>query len=125
MKFNVVLPILGFEDRKEFELKRIDNIFFKLEGEDLTFTLIDPFVLNKNYDVIISDTDREKLGLKEDSDMLVLNIMIVAIPLQNSTINFVSPLIFNFDNKKMGQVILENANRYSLTDPLANYLRGE
>jgi flagellar assembly factor FliW len=125
MKFNVVLPILGFEDRKEFELKRIDNIFFKLEGEDLTFALIDPFVLNKNYDVIISDTDREKLGLKEDSDMLVLNIMIVAIPLQNSTINFVSPLIFNFDNKKMGQVILENANRYSLTDPLANYLRGE
>ena len=40
----------------------------------------------------------------------------------NSTVNFASPLIFNMDTNKMGQVILENADNYSLTDVLANYL---
>jgi flagellar assembly factor FliW len=124
MKFEAVLPILGFEDIKEYDLEKIDDIFFKLEGGDISFTLINPFAL-RDYDVVISENDKEKLEIKEDSNILILNNMIVASPLQNSTINFASPLIFNFDNHKMGQVILDNANDYSLTDPLANYLKGE
>jgi len=124
MKFEAVLPILGFEDIKEYDLEKIDDIFFKLKGDNVSFTLINPFAL-REYDILISDTDKEKLELNENTNFLVLNNMIVAKPLQNSTINFASPIIFNFDNKKMGQVILENANRYSLTDPLANYIKGE
>ncbi len=122
MKFEAVLPILGFENIKEYELKKIDDIFFTLEGEDVSFTLINPFAI-REYDVVISDSDKEKLEIKDDSNILILNLMIVATPLQNSTINFASPVIFNFDNQKMGQVILENAQNYSLTDPLANYIK--
>ena len=122
MKFEAVLPILGFENIKEYELKKIDDIFFTLEGGDVSFTLINPFAI-REYDVIVADTDKEKLEIKEDSNILILNLMIVATPLQNSTINFASPVIFNFDNQKMGQVILENAQNYLLTDPLANYIK--
>jgi len=122
MKFEVVLPILGFENIKEYELEKIDDIFFKLVGDKVSFTLINPFVL-REYEVIINENDKEKLEITNDSNILVLNNMIVATPLQNSTINFASPIIFNFDNNKMGQVILNNANDYSLTDPLANYLK--
>jgi len=121
MKFEVVLPILGFENIKEYDLEKIDDIFFKLKGGDISFTLINPFAV-RDYEVIISDADKEKLELNENTNFLILNNMIVATPLQNSTINFASPLIFNIDTKKMGQVILENANQYSLTDPLANYI---
>ena len=124
MKFEAVLPILGFENIKEYDLEKIDDIFFKLNGGDVSFTLINPFAV-REYDIVISDTDKEKLGIKDDSNILILNNMIVATPLQNSTINFASPIIFNLDNQKMGQVILENAQKYSLTDPLANYLKGE
>jgi len=124
MKFEVVLPILGFEGIENYSLEKIDDIFFKLNGGDVSFTLINPFAL-RDYDVIISQIDKEKLDIKEDSNILILNNMIVATPLQNSTINFASPIIFNLDNQKMGQVILENAQKYSLTDPLANYLKGE
>ena len=125
MKFEVVLPILGFENIKEFDLQKIDDIFFRLDGKDVGFTLINPFSIRPDYDVIISDTDKEKLEIKENSNILILNNMIVATPLQNSTINFASPIIFNIDNNKTGQVILENAQNYSLTDPLANYIKGE
>ena len=124
MKFEVVLPILGFEHIKEFELEKIDDIFFKLKNGDISFTLINPFVL-REYDAIIDNQDQEKLELNKNSQFLILNNMIVATPLQNSTINFASPIIFNVDTKKMGQVILKNADNYSLTDPLANYIRGE
>ncbi len=123
MKFEAVLPILGFEHIKEYELEKIDDIFFKLNGGDVSFTLINPFAV-REYDIVISDADKEKLGIKDDSNILILNNMIVATPLQNSTINFASPIIFNLDNQKMGQVILENAQNYSLTDPLANYIKG-
>jgi len=108
MKFEVVLPILGFENIKEFELEKIDDIFFKLKSGDISFTLINPFAL-REYEAIISDADKEKLELNDNTQFLILNNMIVATPLQNSTINFASPIIFNFDTKKMGQVILENA----------------
>jgi len=124
MKFEVVLPILGFENIKEYELEKIDDVFFKLKSGDISFTLINPFAI-REYDAIISDTNKEKLELNDDTQFLILNNMIVATPLQNSTINFASPIIFNFDTKKMGQVILENAQNYSLTDPLANYIKGE
>jgi len=125
MKFEVILPILGFENIEEFELEKIDEVFFKLNGGDVSFTLINPFSIKPDYDVIISESDKEKLDITEDSNILVLNNMIVATPLQNSTINFASPIIFNIDTQKMGQVILENAQNYSLTDPLANYIKGE
>jgi len=124
MKFEVVLPILGFENIKEFDLEKIDDIFFKLKSGDISFTLINPFAL-REYEAIINDADKEKLELNDNTQFLILTNMIVATPLQNSTINFASPIIFNFDTKKMGQVILENAQNYSLTDPLANYIKGE
>ena len=122
MKFEAVLPILGFENIKEYELEKIDDIFFSLKGGNISFTLINPFAL-RDYDVVISSQDKEKLGITNDSNILILNNMIVATPLQNSTVNFASPLIFNMDTNKMGQVILENADNYSLTDILANYLK--
>jgi len=123
MKFEVILPILGFENIKEYELEKIDDVFFKLKSGDISFTLINPFII-REYDAIINDSDKEKLQLNETTNFLILNNMIVATPLQNSTINFASPIIFNIDTGKMGQVILENAQNYSLTDPLANYIKG-
>jgi len=122
MKFEAILPILGFENIKEYELEKIDDIFFKLSGGEVSFTLINPFAV-REYDVIIAQNDKLNLDINEQSNILVLNNMIVATPLQNSTINFASPIIFNFDTNKMGQVILENAQNYSLTDPLANYIK--
>ena len=49
MQFELKLPLLGFESIKQMELKKIDDIFMRLEsvGEGPSFTLINPYVLRE------------------------------------------------------------------------------
>ena len=124
MKFKVVLPILGFEDIKEFELEKIDDNFFALKSDKVTFTLINPFLLRADYDFEISENEQRALEIDENTNFLVLNIMIVNKPFMESTVNFAAPLIFNLDKNLIGQVILEKYS-YGLTEPLKNFLKSE
>ncbi|MEO1924009.1 MAG: flagellar assembly protein FliW [Nautiliaceae bacterium] len=123
MKFEVVLPILGFEDEKEFELEQVSDIFYKLKGKRVNFTLVDPFAL-RDYDFEISDEESEKLKLDENKKFLVLNIVTLNEPFLESTVNFAAPLIFNVDDKLMGQVILDKGP-YGLAEPLKNFARAK
>ena len=125
MKFKVILPILGFEDIKEFELEKVNENFYTLKNEEknVTFTLVNPFFL-REYDFEISENDQKKLELDDNTNFLVLNIMIVENPFIESTVNFAAPLIFNLDKKIMGQVVLENSN-YSLMEKLKSFIKGE
>jgi len=122
MTFKVVLPILGFEDVKEFDLEKIDDNFYTLKHEKVTFTLINPFFIRNDYDFEISQNEQETLQVDKNSNFLVLNIMIVNKPFIESTVNFAAPLIFNMDKKIMGQVILEKYG-YGLTEPLKNFIK--
>ena len=125
MKFKVILPILGFEDIKEFELEKVNENFYTLKNEEknVTFTLVNPFFL-REYDFEISENDQKKLELDDNTNFLVLNIMTVENPFIESTVNFAAPLIFNLDKKIMGQVVLENSN-YSLMEKLKSFIKGE
>jgi len=120
MKFKVVLPILGFEDEKEFELEEVSDIFYRLKGKNVTFTLVNPFALRNDYDFEISESEQNALGLDENKKFLVLNIVTLNDDFLKSTVNFAAPLIFNLDDKVMGQVILDKYP-YSLADPLEKF----
>jgi len=119
MKYKVVYPILGFEDEKEYELTQIEGPFYKLEGNKSTFTLIDPFFL-RDYDFEISDEIANNLKLNENN-VMVLNIIILNKPFEESTVNFAAPLIFNKEDKLMGQIVLDSYN-YSLEEPIKKFL---
>ncbi len=113
MEFEVKSPILGFESVRTVKLEKIDDLFMKLNNAHADmpiFTLVNPFLL-REYDFEVPLATKLLLDLKDDTNLLVLNIMIIHTPLENSTINFLAPVIFNFDNKTMGQVVLES-NRY-------------
>jgi len=122
MKFKVVLPILGFEDEKEFELEEINDVFYKLKGKNVLFTLINPFKIRDDYDFEISDNEQNALKLDENTPFLVANIVTLNEPFEESTINFAAPVIFNLKENLMGQVILDKYN-YGLTEPIKNFLR--
>jgi flagellar assembly factor FliW len=122
MKYKVVLPILGFENIDEFELEEIEPNFYKLKSEDVSFTLINPAIVRNDYIFEIDEESQKKLKLNENSNYFVLNIMIINKPFIESTVNFAAPLIFNNDEKIMGQVVLDKYP-YSLTDPLSNYVK--
>ena len=124
MKYKVVLPILGFEDIDEFELEEIEPNFYKLSGKDVSFTLINPAILRNDYIFEIDEESQKKLKLNENTNYFVLNTMIINKPFIESTVNFAAPLIFNDDEKLMGQVILDKYP-FSLTDPLSNYVKAK
>lgn len=126
MDFEVKSPILGFEDVNAMRLEKIDDLFMKLincDKETPSFTLVNPFML-RDYKIDIPLSAKVLLDLKENSNLLILNIMIIHKPLENSTINFIAPLIFNFDNKTMGQIILDSSKfiDYGLAERISNYI---
>jgi len=126
MQFNLMLPLLGFELIKQMELKKIDDIFMRLESteEGPSFTLINPFVL-REYAFDIPSSLQALMGINENSNLLIYAIVILTTPIENSNINFAAPLIFNTDNGQMAQIIIDNSTEFSIAEPIKNYLRDQ
>ncbi len=128
MIFTVKAPIPGFETIKEVEVEKIDEFFVRLlsKSDTTTFTLINPFMI-RNYDFEIPEYFRALLSIDEKTNILILNIMIVATPIETSTINFIAPLIFNTDNGTVAQVLLDSGKYpdFALMESISNYLKKE
>jgi len=130
MQFELKQPLLGFESIKEMKLTKIDDIFMQLENltEDAkpSFTLINPFVL-KPYEIEIPDSILALLDIKEDTNILIFNIVVIQNPLENSAVNFVAPIIFNADNKTMAQTILDgkSAQEHGMAEPISDFMNKE
>ncbi|MDD5387122.1 MAG: flagellar assembly protein FliW [Sulfuricurvum sp.] len=124
MQFELKLPLLGFESIKQMELKKIDDIFMRLEsvGEGPSFTLINPFVL-REYVFDIPTSLQALMEINESSNLLIYAIVILTTPIENSKINFAAPLIFNTDNGQMAQIIIDNSSEFSIAEPIKNYLQ--
>lgn len=123
MQFDLKLPLLGFESVSKMELQKIDDIFMRLEsiGEGPSFTLVNPFAL-REYSFDIPSSLQALMEITSESNILIYNILILHTPIEDSTINFVAPLIFNTDNQTMAQIIIDNRADFSITDPIRNYL---
>jgi len=120
MKYKAIYPILGFEDEKEYELTQIEGLFYKLEGKNVTFTLINPFFLRNDYEFELDDEFANNLNLNKNN-VMVLNILTPNQPFEKSTINFAAPLIFNTEDKVFGQAVLDKYN-YSLSREIGDFL---
>jgi len=124
MKFDVVTPFLGFEDIKQVELEKIDDIFMKMQASEdkhLSFTLVDPFIL-REYDFEIPEKVRELLEVTTDSNILILNIVLIQTPIENSIVNFIGPIIFNTDSNKAAQIIIQESTNYSVAEKISSFL---
>jgi flagellar assembly factor FliW len=125
MKFELCVPLLGFEDVKEVVLQKIDDIFMKMQSstdEHLSFTMIDPFVL-RDYDFEIPQNIQEMLGIDKESNILVLNIVLIQTPIEDSVVNFIGPVVFNTDNNKAAQIIIQDTNEYGVAEKISNFLK--
>ena len=128
MIFSVKAPIPGFESIKEAELEKVDDFFVKFisKSDTTTFVLINPFMI-RPYEFEVPDYFKDLLGIDEKTNILILNIMIIATPIETSTINFIAPLVFNVDNGSVAQVVLD-ANVYpnfGLMESISQYLNKE
>jgi flagellar assembly factor FliW len=125
MKFDMSVPLLGFEKIKQVELQKIDDIFMKMvscEEEHISFTLIDPFVL-REYDFEVPNNIKNMMEIDEKSNILILNIVLIQTPIENSVVNFIGPIIFNTDNNKAAQVILAESTKYGVAEKISTFLK--
>lgn len=125
MKFDISVPLLGFEDVHQVELEKIDDIFMKMQSttdEHISFTLINPFVL-REYDFELPQNVQDILQANEKSNLLILNIVLIQTPIEDSIVNFIGPVVFNTDNNKAAQVILSDSAKYSVAEKISTFLK--
>lgn len=125
MQYEVKSAILGFDQISTVELTEIDELFSILkscDGNDLRFTVINPYVL-REYSFDLPTSVKVLLNINENSKVLVYNVVVIQDPLDESCINFLAPLIFNQDNALMAQAVL-NAKEHpdlSLAEPIKTF----
>ena len=124
MKFDISVPLLGFENVKQVELQKIDEIFMKMqscEDENISFTLINPYVL-REYDFEVPQNILDLLSITKESNLLILNIVLIQTPIEDSVVNFIGPLIFNTDTKQAVQIILCEQTNYGVAEKISSFL---
>ena len=125
MKFDISVPLLGFEDIKQVELQKIDDIFMKMqscEDENISFTLVNPYVL-REYDFEVPQNILESLSINKESNLLIFNIVLIQTPIEDSIVNFIGPLIFNTDVNKAAQVIISESTKYGVAEKISDFLK--
>ncbi|RAX55180.1 flagellar biosynthesis protein FliW [Helicobacter sp. 16-1353] len=125
MIFEIVSPILGFEDIKVLELKKIDDFFVNITTNNgLSWTLVNPFVLRK-YSFDIPLYAQILLDMQKDSSIEVYCMVVLQNPLEDSKVNFLAPLIFNMYNKKAIQVVFSSLDypEFAKFQPLKEFVK--
>lgn len=125
MKFDICVPILGFENIKQVSLEKIDDVFMtmkSLNDDHISFTMIDPFSL-REYDFEIPDNIQQLLEIDKDSNLIVLNIVVIQTPIEGSVVNFVGPIVFNTSNNKAAQIVLNDVTNYGVAERISDFLK--
>jgi flagellar assembly factor FliW len=116
------MGLLGFEQFKEYVLlSNLDEAPFRwLRVQDnsaLAFVVIDPFLVLPDYAPDIPKPDVEFLKLKAPADAMLLGIVTIH-EAGRATMNLKGPVVINRHTLIGRQVIIANANNYSVTHPL-------
>jgi flagellar assembly factor FliW len=115
--------IPGFEELRKFAVLNIPETqpiqwLVSLEDENVSFPLIDPWLVLETYEVDLSKQDLDILQVEDPSDLVVWSI--VTIPIgkpELATVNLKAPVVVNIKKGIGIQVILE---KYELKHPIAS-----
>jgi flagellar assembly factor FliW len=116
--------LVGLEEYKSFELlcapDQLPFLWMRLHGPDtLDFVVIEPGGIIADYELELFDEDAAALGLTDQADALVLNIVTVRHAANASaTVNLAGPIVANRRTGVARQCILANYARYSAHHPL-------
>lgn len=86
---------------------------------DLGFFCIDPFLVDPDYRIRISDVDQEFLDLRDPEQALILVTVTLASDPSDFTANLLAPLVMNLERRQGRQIIQEG---YPLCYRLADAL---
>lgn len=107
------LPILGFEEEKQFIILYDDEVGDSLawlqsvNNRDICFIIMDPCLILNTYTPVITPAVLDKLGLAAQQDAVLRCLVVVPNRTGDATINLKSPLVINPAKKLAAQVILD------------------
>ena len=125
MSYEVKSQILGFEDMTNIEINEIDDLFATMQdtnNQEISFTMVNPYML-REYSFDVPRDVKVLLDIKDDSSLSVYNVTLIRNPLENSTINFLAPIVVNHDNKRIAQVVLSKERHpdFGMTESIASF----
>ena len=106
------LPILGFEDQKQFVILYDDEMGDSLAwlqsvtDKNTCFIIIDPTILVSDYRPNLPEDALKKIDVSLD-DVALRCLMVVPSDITAATVNLKSPLIINPAKKLAAQVVLD------------------
>lgn len=117
-EFNITFPegIFGFGEYHDYlplpVVEGSDAIINLqcVEDDNLSFVIMNPFLLLEDYQPVLSPGEYEKLGTTEEEDLSYYVICVVREPFGKSTVNLKCPLVVNSKNRKALQVMLDNTD---------------
>lgn len=123
--------ILGFPECNAFELYPVDEsttdtpFAFLQSTEDASvgFLVADPFSFYSDYQVELSEQEKEFLDVVDPEHVIVLAITTIAEPFAKSTINLLAPLLINTNNLRGKQIVLPPDTPFSTKMGLPEALR--
>ena len=109
---NFVQGVPGFEKLKRFILidHDADGVFRWLQAVDdpaVAFLLTDPNQFRPEYEVPLRNADADSLGVKDAASLITLVMVCVSQETKELSLNLKGPVVFNADNMKAIQCVLD------------------
>lgn len=93
-----------------------------MQDENFAMPVMDPLVVQKNYNPEIEDELLKEMGDLKEDNLLVLVTVTVPADLTKMSVNLRGPIIINSDNRKACQVIVEGES-YQVKFPVYEILK--
>lgn len=113
--------LIGFEKLHHFVVmpnKKEGPLFWiqSVDDPQVAFVLTDPTNFYLDYKVVPDSRERQKLGIEEEDDCLIVSVVTVS-PDRKITLNLAAPILFSPKTNRALQVILEGT-QFSPRTPL-------
>lgn len=122
--------LFGFEDQKKFLPICIEEhsdavlCLQSVEDENLSFIIMNPFLLMEDYHPVLSKNDYKKLEAEKEQDLSYYVICVVREKAEESTVNMRCPIVVNTVNRQARQVVLDS-DAYQFRHVLKELGKGE
>lgn len=122
--------IFGFEQEKKFLPVALeegsDAIVYlqSAENEELSFIMMNPFLLKEDYNPVLGKEDYEKLGTTDEKDLSYYVLCVIGNSAGESKVNLKCPIVVNNVTRQARQVIL-NTDEYGFRHLLREFEKEE
>ena len=126
--------LFGFEEFKRFLPVSVEEnsdavlSLQSVEDENLSFIIMNPFLLKEDYIPQLSEADKKALGVADDEELAYYVLCVARTPSEESTVNLKCPVVVNPNTRQARQVILEKGAygfRHTLKELSEEYMDKE